>query len=104
MSEVEETIERIKVQNGVEGYVICNKQGQVLRRFPTMPQDVAEQFAQCMISLATQARGVVRDLNPKNELRYLRVRAKKHEVLVAYDVQFIVIIIQRWTPAIERTN
>ncbi len=30
MSEVEETIERIKVQNhGVEGYVICNKQGQV---------------------------------------------------------------------------
>ncbi len=29
MSEVEETIERIKVQAGVEGYVICNKQGQV---------------------------------------------------------------------------
>jgi hypothetical protein len=28
-SEVEETIERIKVQAGVEGYVICNKQGQV---------------------------------------------------------------------------
>ena len=28
-SEVEETIERIKIQTGVEGYVICNKQGQV---------------------------------------------------------------------------
>ena len=27
---MEETIERIKVQPGVEGYVICNKQGQVL--------------------------------------------------------------------------
>lgn len=64
-SEVEETIERIKVQNGVEGYVICNKQGQVLRRFPTMSQDVAMQYAESMMSLASQARGVVRDLNPK---------------------------------------
>jgi len=30
MSEVEETIERIRVQEGVENYVICNRQGQVL--------------------------------------------------------------------------
>jgi dynein light chain roadblock-type len=53
------------VQLGVEGYVICNKQGQVLRRFPTMTQDDAEKYARTMISLVTQARGVVRDLNPK---------------------------------------
>jgi hypothetical protein len=30
-----------------------------------MPQDVAEQFAQSMISLAGQARSVVRDLKPQ---------------------------------------
>ena len=64
-SEVEETIERIKVQAGVEGYVISNKQGQVLRRFPTMPQELAERYSETMISLASQARSVVRDLNPK---------------------------------------
>lgn len=64
-SEVEETIERIKVQGGVEGYVICNKQGQVLRRFPTMSLEDAEKYATTMISLTTQARGVVRDLDPK---------------------------------------
>ena len=69
-SEVEETIERIKVQHGVEGYVICNKQGQVLRRFPTMTQEVAEQYSEAMISLAGQARSVVRDLNPKVTLFY----------------------------------
>lgn len=64
-SEVEETIERIKVQGGVEGYVICNKQGQVLRRFPGMSLEDAEQYATTMISLTSQARGVVRDLDPK---------------------------------------
>ncbi|CAE7496386.1 DYNLRB1, partial [Symbiodinium microadriaticum] len=83
-SEVEETIERIKVQPGVEGYVICNKQGQVLRRFPTMTQETAEQYSEAMMSLSSQARSVVRDLNPKNELKYLRVRAKRHEIMVAF--------------------
>mmetsp|Transcript_8747 Transcript_8747/g.8843 ORF Transcript_8747/g.8843 Transcript_8747/m.8843 type:complete len:104 (+) Transcript_8747:146-457(+) len=99
MSEVEETIERIKVQPGVEGYVICNKQGQVLRRYPTMAQEVAEQYAESMMNLSSQARSVARDLNPKNELKYLRVRAKRQEIMVAFDVMFIVIVIQRWAPA-----
>ena len=55
-SEVEETIERIKVQAGVEGYVICNKAGLVLRRFPSMPQDVADMYAESMRTLATKVR------------------------------------------------
>jgi dynein light chain roadblock-type len=53
------------VQNGVDGYVICNKQGQVLRRHPQLSQSEAERYAESMMNLASQARGVVRDLNPK---------------------------------------
>ena len=102
MSEVEETIERIRVQEGVENYVICNRQGQVLRRRQDMTQEEAEKFASSMMALTVQARGVVRDMDPKNELKYLRVRARKQEILVAFDTQFIVIVTQRWTPAAER--
>ena len=102
MSEVEETIERIRVQEGVENYVICNRQGQVLRRRQDMSSEDAEKFATYMMSLTTQARGVVRDMDPKNELMYLRVRAKKQEVMVAFDNQFIVIVTQRWSPAQDR--
>jgi hypothetical protein len=29
----------------------------------------------------------------------LRIRAKRHEVLVAFDNEFLVIVIQRWQPA-----
>ncbi len=72
------------MQGGVEGYVICNKQGQVLRRFPQMTLEEAEHYSTCMMTLTNQARGVIRDLNPKNELQYLRVRAKKHEIMVAF--------------------
>jgi len=52
--------------------VICNKQGQVLRRFPSMSLEDAEKYAHSMISLTSQARGVIRDLDPKVYCTYWR--------------------------------
>jgi dynein light chain roadblock-type len=84
MSEVEETLERIKNHKGVEGYVIADRSGNVLRRHPMMAVAEAEKYAQYMKELTTKARGVVRDLNPKNDLQYMRIRVKKLELLVAH--------------------
>ena len=67
MSDVEDIIERIKVQNGVEGYVICDHDGTVLRRFPSMSEK-AQSYANKMLKLTQQARGTCRDLNPKVNL------------------------------------
>lgn len=49
-----------------------------------MSQEMAEVYAEAMRHLALKARGVVRDLNPKGEMKYMRIRAKRHEVLVAF--------------------
>ena len=87
----------MKSLSGIEGYVIAARDGTVLRRFPSMPPSLAESYSQAMLELGKKGRNVVRDLDPTNELRYLRVRAKRHEVLVAVDNEFLVIIIQRWT-------
>ena len=45
----------------------------VLRRFPTMPQELAELYATNMMALASQARGVIRDLNPKVNNFYIKM-------------------------------
>jgi dynein light chain roadblock-type len=84
MSEVEETLERIKNHKGVEGYVIADRNGNVLRRHPQMQVAEAEKYALYMKELTTKARGVVRDLNPKNDLQYMRIRIKKLELLIAH--------------------
>ena len=65
MSEVEETLERVKNHKGVEGYVIADKNGIVLRRHPLMSQEEAEHYATLLTDLTVTARGVVRDLAPK---------------------------------------
>lgn len=54
-----------------------------------MSQEMAEIYAEAMRHLALKARGVVRDLNPKGEMKYMRIRAKRHEVLVAFGERII---------------
>ena len=92
-SQVEETIERIKMKSGIEGYVfvpclvfcgasfcslphniiprryvITNKKGQVLRRFHTMSEEKTEAMAATMRQLAVKAQNVARDLDPSVRL------------------------------------
>ncbi len=62
---MEEILQRIKSQPGVERYVICTVDGQILRQYPNIPQDKGVTFALSTKDLMNKARGVVRDLNPK---------------------------------------
>lgn len=44
--------------------------------------------------LAAKARSVVRDLDPQNDLTFLRIRSRKQEIIVAPDNEFLLIVIQ----------
>lgn len=63
----------------------------------TLDNTTTVQYAGLMSQLADKARSVVRDLDPSNDLTFLRVRSKKHEIMVAPDKDFILIVIQNPT-------
>lgn len=92
MSEVEETLNRIKTHRGVVGIVIVNSDGAPIRT--TLDKKQTEQYAELVSQLAAKARSVVRDLDPMNDLTFLRIRSKKHEIMVAPDREYILIVIQ----------
>lgn len=98
-SAVEEALERIKTQKGVEGFVICNLEGTILRRQPSMTKQAAETLAQCLTKLSETAKDVTRDLNPKDDLRIMRIKTSRKEVIVSREEDFVIIILQEWTPA-----
>ena len=81
MSEVEETLKRINSHKGVVGIVIANHEGAPIRS--TLETAVAEQMSSQLLGLAAKARSAVRNLDPQNDLTFLRIRSKKHEILVA---------------------
>mmetsp|Transcript_43392 Transcript_43392/g.70393 ORF Transcript_43392/g.70393 Transcript_43392/m.70393 type:complete len:98 (+) Transcript_43392:74-367(+) len=92
MSEVEETLKRIQSHKGVVGIVIVNTDGVAIRS--TLDASITAQYAGLMTQLATKARSAVRDLDPQNDLTFLRIRSKKHEIMVAPDKDFLLIVVQ----------
>ena len=57
-----------------------------------------------MAILSGKARHVVRDLEPQDELKILRIRAKKKEIIVYHDQTFLAIVIQQWNPSSSLTS
>jgi dynein light chain roadblock-type len=104
MSAVEEALERIKEQKGVEGYVICNSEGAVLRRSSAIVKANAEVIAQSMTKLIQTTMNGVRDLNPNDNLKNLRIKTTKKEMLVSHSNEFVVIVIHDWQPAKEEQS
>eukprot|EP00793_Prasinoderma_coloniale_P002608 PRCOL_00002090-RA len=91
-SEVEATLQRINGHRGVIGTIIVDKEGVAIRS--SCEADVTAQYARLVPQLASMARSAVRDLDPQNDLQFLRLRSKQHEILVAPDPEFTLIVIQ----------
>jgi len=116
--EVEETMKRIQSHKGVVGTIVVNAEGILHASFVTFVLDCEEiliefyvlilgipikstldntttvQYAGLISQLSDKARSVVRDLDPTNDLTFLRIRSKKHEIMVAPDKEFILIVVQ----------
>lgn len=60
----------------------------------TMDNTTTVQYAGLISQLSDKARSVIRDLDPSNDLTFLRIRSKKHEIMVAPDKEFILIVVQ----------
>ncbi|RDD43081.1 Dynein light chain roadblock-type 2 [Trichoplax sp. H2] len=92
MGDVEETLKRIQSHKGVIGIIVVNNEGIPIRT--TMDNSTTTQYSSLLHQLAAMARGVVRDVDPQNDLTFLRIRSKKHEIMVAPDKEHVLIVIQ----------
>ncbi|NP_001279516.1 dynein light chain roadblock-type 1 [Callorhinchus milii] len=92
MAEVEETLKRIQTQKGVAGIIVINAEGIPIRT--TMDSSTTVQYAGLIHQFATKARNTIRDLDPQNDMTFLRIRSKKNEIMVAPDKEYLLMVIQ----------
>jgi len=92
MSEVEETIKRIQANKGVIGIIVVSQEGIPIRT--TLDNSTTVQYSGLIHELAIKAKSTVRDIDPQNDLTFLRIRSKKHEIMVAPDKDYLLIVIQ----------
>jgi dynein light chain roadblock-type len=73
-------------------------QGKPLRFSKSLSYEEAGVFATEMAGLVAQARGVVRDVDPRDELHFFRLRGRDREIMCATAEAFLVVVVQRWRP------
>jgi dynein light chain roadblock-type len=78
---VEETFKRIQSHKGVVGVLVINSEGIAVRT--TFDNDLTVQYAALVSQFTVKARGVVKNLDPEDELKFVRIRSKKHEIMIA---------------------
>ncbi|KAG0242209.1 RNA-splicing factor [Actinomortierella wolfii] len=91
-SEVEETIRRLSAKKNVQGVVIVNQLGLMIRS--TLDAALAKQYASLMSELVRMARDSVTQLDAQNELTFLRIRTKKHEIMICPEREYLMIVVQ----------
>ena len=99
-NEVEERIARIAQHKGVKGLIIVKKtemkegnQPQIVKTtMPHGPETTA--YAVRLSELAITARSLVRDLDPKNDLTFLRISCKVYDMMIAPDRDYFLIVVQ----------
>ena len=94
-SEIEEIITRISMRPNVGGIIIVNSDAMPMKS-TIEDTSVQNQYAHLISALAAKARHCVRDLDPTNDLTFLRIRSKKSEIMVAPDQNFTLIVIQKF--------
>ena len=92
---IEELIKQVTGHQGVQGFIIVNQEGIPIRHsFTDASRLLAIQYAALLQQLAQKAKNAIHELEPTNDLVFLRLRSKKHEILVAPESKYLLIVIQ----------
>ena len=84
MSEVEETLNRMQTHKNVQGIVIVNSEGSVIRTtYNIDKKEEGNNLARLIPKLVHNAKSTVRDLDAQNELKFIRLKTSKNEILIA---------------------
>jgi len=91
-TEIEDTLKRIQSHRGVKGVLIINNDGIPIRT--NMNSEDSENYCSMLSQLVQKATSVVRTLDNNDDLTFLRVRSKQHEILIAPDKEYVLIVVQ----------
>ncbi|CAM6016521.1 unnamed protein product [Sphagnum balticum] len=94
-TDVEIALKRILSFKDVIGLLLIDADGNILRSTLAEEEEVAK-YAQEIPDLVIMSRSAVREIDPKNDLKMLRIKSKKHEIMVVVDPQFTLMIIHEY--------
>ena len=100
MSEIENILYRIKSHKSVEGYIVTNLKGDIIKTTYMGERKIeGDKIISYVPELVLKSQITVKNLDMNDELQFLRVKTKNNEILIAPDKEFILIVVQ--TPFVK---
>lgn len=98
-SKIEETLNRINTHKGVKGIIILSNSKGIPIKSTMSPKDTTEysSLLHTFISqtqIGIQNRFKVSTPQLQEEVEFIRIRSKKHEIMVAPDKEYSLIVLQ----------
>ncbi|KAK0045687.1 dynein light chain roadblock-type 2-like isoform X2 [Biomphalaria pfeifferi] len=93
MTDAEEIMKRIVDHKGVTQLMVINKNGHPLNMTLEM-NEASESQVKHIHEFAIAARRVVRDIDPTDNLVFLRTSSDNFEILISPDEEFTVVVVQ----------
>ena len=91
-AKVEETINRINTHIGVIGLIIVNAKGMSIKS--TMSIDQTNEYGQTISNFCGDAQAAIQKIHEEEKITFIRIRSVKHEIMIAPDKEFSLIVLQ----------
>lgn len=92
MSRVEETLNRINTHKGVMGIILVDSKGIAIKS--TMDQNKTIEYGSLISNFLANAMNWIKSLHKDEEIQFIRIRSYKHEIMIAPDQDFSLIVLQ----------
>ncbi|XP_025413281.1 dynein light chain roadblock-type 1-like [Sipha flava] len=96
-NQLEETLKRIQSSDGVEGFIVLNNDGVPIKS--TIEHSTAVRYSGMIQMLIGPSKQMHKQFNAKDELKSMRLRTKKKEIIIVLDKLYTMIVIQNPTGA-----
>ena len=97
---VQDTLNRINTHKGVKGVIIVNSKGIAIES--TMNQSDTINFGSLISTFTAKATMTVKSLHPEEDINFIRIRSKKHEIMISPEKEFSLIVLQN--PSNDENN
>ncbi|CEG36353.1 Dynein-associated protein Roadblock [Plasmopara halstedii] len=97
LNEVEEVIKQLKSKPGFSSYILMNNDGIVVK-YENLAYKEATMHAYHVLSLYGRSKKHIHKLFPdsnENEIEWLRLRTKMHEMIIAQHLKFTIVVLQQ---------
>lgn len=90
---VEETLNRIATHMGVIGVIVVNQKGLAIRSTMPTAEDTLV-YGQVISNFLNEAQTKICRIHDDESVTFIRIRSQKHEIMIAPDKEFALIVIQ----------